>query len=117
MNRVALSGDQVLASSLYQQARKTGYYIFNIRWMCRDNKDSREEIEFDAGFEDAVSAETFKCDVVKRGVTDSKTGDMEVKVLAPSEKRALLLKLEVAAFKVFDKLNDELKKKTKKKSV
>ena len=112
VNNLALTGDQVLATELYQDAAASGYYICNICWSCLDKKDSRTHIECVAGFSDPIKADQFTFDVVRRWQYTLESEDREEHIpITPSEKRQLNGLLEATAFKTFEAIKKEMSKK------
>ena len=98
VNKVSLDGEQVIATDLYQQAAKTGYFITSICWSCIDEKDSRYHIDCEAGFTDPVKADQFSFDVVRKWQFGTDERERQVTVaMTASERRALTDRLEAAA--------------------
>lgn len=111
VNKMALSGEQVLAADLYNQAATTGYYICNISWSCVNQKDSRFHIDCEAGFSDPVKADQFTYDVVRKWRYKPENPDSEENVkMTASEQRGLSDLVEEAAFRAFEKISKPSKK-------
>jgi hypothetical protein len=111
VNKVSLSGDQVLADKLYQMAEKSGYFISNICWSCTDAKDPREGIDCVAGFKDPIEADEFTFDVARKWKYKADAPDEEETVgMNEAEQRALNRKLEAASLKAFSKITNAQKK-------
>lgn len=98
VNKVSLDGEQVIATDLYQQAAKTGYFITSICWSCIDEKDSRYHIDCEAGFSDPVKADQFSFDVVRKWQYSSDVRERPENVaMTASERRSLTDIVEAAA--------------------
>ena len=109
INNLALTGEQILATDLYQEVTASGYYVCNICWSCVDKKDSRTHIDCEAGFSDPIKADQFTFDVVRRWQykLESPTTEEPLPIL-PSEKRQLNGLLEGAAFQSFEAIKKEM---------
>lgn len=110
VNKVSLDGEQVIATDLYQQAAKTGYFITSICWSCIDEKDSRFHIDCEAGFHDPIKADQFSFDVARKWQfsTDGRERQENV-ALTASERRTLTDMVEAAAVKSLKTVSEEYK--------
>lgn len=108
VNKVSLDGEQVIATDLYQQAAKTGYFITSIFWSCIDEKDARYHIDCEAGFNEPIKADQFSFDVVRRWQfsTDGRERQEGVAMTA-AERRSLTDLLEAAAVTSLKKVMEE----------
>ncbi len=108
VNKVSLDGEQVIATDLYQQAAKTGYFITSICWSCIDEKDSRYHIDCEAGFSEPVKADQFSFDVVRKWQfsTDGRERQEGIAMTA-AERRSLTDLLEAAAVKSLKAVSEE----------
>jgi hypothetical protein len=107
VNRVSLSGEQVLADELYRIVDKSGYYISNICWTCSNVKDPRLNIDCSAGFKDAVAADEFAFDVVRPWRYKPEAPDeSETLHISQAERRELTRLLEAASIKAFTAISN-----------
>ena len=105
VSRMALSGEQVLSTDIYQQAVQQGYYISRISWSCQDAKDSQQHIDCEAGFTDPVAADDFTFDVHRRWRDDRDAPvHGHTMHMTDDEKRSLTGLLEATAFKSFERI-------------
>ena len=109
INKVALTGEQVLSSEIYQQAAKSGYYISGITWSCINVADSRYHLDLEAGFVDAAKADQFSFDVSRqwRYKPDKPEVQESVPMIA-SEKRKYTGMIEASALRSYHKIMQEL---------
>lgn len=61
---VALHGEQLLQSRVYQDLRKRGYFITSVRWKAKLNVDPYSLVEFDAAFGDVAEGGRFRFSVL-----------------------------------------------------
>jgi len=105
VNKVALSGDQVLADALYQKASETGYYIWSIAWTCKNIADNRFHIDCVAAFSDSIKADQLTWDVVRKWQYKPEDPDVEELVkMTDQERRQLVALVEEAAFRAYAKV-------------
>lgn len=108
VHKVALDGEQVIATDLYQQAAKTGYFITNISWSCIDEKDSRFHIDCEAGFAEPINADQFTFDVVRKWQYSIDGTERQENVsLTAVERRSLTDLVEQAAVKSLKSVSEE----------
>lgn len=102
VRRVALHGENLLQSSVYQDLRKRGYYITSVRWRARLTVDPYPVVEFDASFDDAAVGGRFRFSVLG-WFPPTKTGAFR-KVIAPlpdDRKRDFLHALDVRSIALY----------------
>ena len=105
INRVALSGEQVLSSDLYQQAIQTGYYISGITWSCISQADARHHLDLEVGFIDPVKADQFTFDVIRQWRYKPERPDTKETVKMTEHERGLYTGvLEEAALRAYKKI-------------
>jgi hypothetical protein len=63
VENVALSGENLVASEMYQELKAKGFYITSVTWRARQDVDPYAKVEFDAGFEDRQAAKRFRYSV------------------------------------------------------
>lgn len=100
VRNVALAGDNLVASPMYQELKAAGFFITSITWRAKQNTSPYAIVEFDAGFEDRLAARKFRYSV--RGVLRFNSGKY-TKNLRPAEdgeKADLLAMVETTARKV-----------------
>ena len=97
---VALNGESLLASPLYQGLQKRGFFLTSITWQSKRNVLPFQIVEFDAAFDDPAHGREFKYAV--RGWATQKGGDYikNFKVVPPEEKKVLLGLIENTAMTV-----------------
>jgi hypothetical protein len=97
---VALNGESLLASPLYQGLQKRGFFLTSITWQSKRNVLPFQIVEFDAAFDDPAHGREFKYAV--RGWATQKGGDYikNFKVVPPEEKKVLLGIIENTAMTV-----------------
>ncbi len=97
---VALNGESLLASPLYQSLQKRGFFLTSITWRSKRNALPFQIVEFDAAFDDPAHGREFKYAV--RGWATQKGGDYvkNFKVVPPEEKKVLLGLIEKTAMTV-----------------
>jgi hypothetical protein len=97
---VALNGESLLASPLYQSLQNRGFFLTSITWRSKRNTLPFQIVEFDAAFDDPEHGREFKYAV--RGWATQKGGDYikNFKVVPPEEKKVLLGLIEKTAMAV-----------------
>jgi hypothetical protein len=100
VENVALSGENLVASEMYQELKQKGFYITSITWRARQDVDPYSKIEFDAGFEDRQAAKRFRYSV--HGALRFKNGKYtkNLRHVEDAEKAVLLGMIEETARKV-----------------
>lgn len=100
VENVALTGENLVASEMYQDLKTKGFYITSITWRARQDVDPYAMAEFDAGFEDKQAAKRFRYSV--HGVLRFKNGKYtkNIRPVEDGEKAALLSMIEQTARKV-----------------
>lgn len=59
----AFQGHSLLSSELYQKMREMGYYVYRMQWSSIETDSSGRLMEFEAGFENPILANSFHYDV------------------------------------------------------
>src|SRR5271157_1069796 len=97
---VALNGESLLASPLYQGLQRRGFFLTSITWQSKRNSLPFQIVEFDAAFDEPAQGREFKYAV--RGWATQKGGDYtkNFKVVPPEEKKVLLGLIEDTAMTV-----------------
>ncbi|RQP23071.1 hypothetical protein DZC73_18265 [Albitalea terrae] len=100
VENVALSGENLVASEMYQELKAKGFYITSVTWRARQDVDPYAKVEFDAGFEDRQAAKRFRYSV--HGALRFKNGKYtkNLRHVEDAEKAALLGMIEQTARKV-----------------
>lgn len=107
VENVALSGENLVASEMYQELKEKGFFITSITWRARQSVDPYSMVEFDAGFEDRQAAKGFRYSV--RGALRLKHGayTKNLRHVEDAEKAQLLTMIEETARKVLAQLLTE----------
>lgn len=100
VENVALTGENLVASEMYQDLRKKGFYITSITWRARQSVEPYSIIEFDAGFEDKKEAKKFRYSVHGALRYKSGTYNKNIRPVGDDERARLLDMIETAARKV-----------------
>jgi len=105
---VALNGESLLASPLYQGLQKRGFFLTSITWRSKRNNLPFQIVEFDAAFDDPAHGREFKYAV--RGWATQKEGDYikNFKVVPPEDKKVLLGLIENTAMTVQREIKAEI---------
>jgi hypothetical protein len=100
VENVALSGENLVASEMYQDLKAKGFYITSVTWRARQDVNPYTKVEFDAGFEDRQAAKRFRYSV--HGVLRFKNGKYtkNLRHVEDAEKATLLGMIEQTARKV-----------------
>jgi hypothetical protein len=102
VKHAVLYGDSLLKSEFYLELKASGYYIGSIKWTATEVGGDRRQVEFFAGFKDAIEARDFVFDV-RRICKRDKTGDYDTGERPNAlEKPALLRLVEAAAYLAMD---------------
>ena len=104
---VALNGESLLSSPLYQGLQQRGFFLTSITWRSKRNVLPFQIVEFDAAFDDPANGREFKYAV--RGWATQKGGDYvkNNKVVPPDEKKVLLGLIENTAMAVQREIKTE----------
>ncbi|WP_412473022.1 hypothetical protein [Burkholderia stabilis] len=107
VENVALTGENLVASEMYQELKNEGFFITSITWRSRQLVDPYAIVEFDAGFEDRQAAKKFRYSV--HGALRFKNGSYtkNIRPVEDAEKARLLGMIEDAARKVLASLLEE----------
>lgn len=111
VRRVALHGENLLQSSVYQDLRKRGYFITSVRWKAKLTVEPYSLVEFDASFDDIAVGGRFRFSVLG-WFPPTRTGAFR-KVIAPlpdERKRTFLHALDNRSIALYRAaLNDKTK--------
>ncbi|MDN8039280.1 hypothetical protein [Burkholderia vietnamiensis] len=104
VENVALTGENLVASEMYQELKEKGFFITSITWRARQTVDPYSIVEFDAGFEDKQAAKRFRYSV--HGALRFKNGSYtkHIRPIDDVEKAQLLDMIEGTARKVLAEL-------------
>jgi len=97
VENVALSGDNLVASEMYQDLKSKGFFITSITWRARQSVSPYAIIECDAGFEDRQAGRKFRYSI--HGALRFKNGSYtkNIRPVEEGEKAELLEKIERTA--------------------
>lgn len=104
VKHIALSGENLMASPIYQDLKDRGYFITSITWRCKQTAEPYTVMQFEAGFEDRQQAKKFRYGIT--GALRHQNGAY-TKTLRPvtaSEKEGLFDVIEEAARSVLNEL-------------
>jgi len=107
VHQVALSGQSLLASGVYQELRERGFFITSIVWDARQS-ESLSDFQFEAAFDEPRAGTGFRYNV--RGVRRHEGGGQYTKTLRPVEKDEKFFLFEIlenTASKIRDELTAE----------
>lgn len=104
VDNVALTGENLVASEMYQELKAKGFFITSITWRARQKVDPYTIIECDAGFEDRQAGKKFRYSV--HGALSFKNGryTKNIRPVGDDEKAQLLAMIEQTARGVLAKL-------------
>ena len=97
VENVALSGENLVASGMYQDLKAKGFFITSITWRAKQVVHPFAIVEFDAGFEDRQAGKKFRYSV--HGALRFKNGSYtkNIRPVEDGQKAALLAMLESTA--------------------
>lgn len=97
VENVALSGENLVASGMYQDLKAKGFFITSITWRAKQAVHPFAIVEFDAGFEDRQAGKKFRYSV--HGALRFKNGSYtkNIRPVEDAEKSALLALIENTA--------------------
>lgn len=104
VENVALSGDNLVASEMYQELKAKGFFITSVTWRARQSVSPLAIIECDAGFEDRQAGKRFRYSV--HGALRFKNGSYtkNIRPVTDDEKAAILAMIEQRARAVLAEL-------------
>lgn len=104
VENVALSGENLVASEMYQELKAKGFFITSITWRAKQNVVPYAIIECDAGFEDRQAGKKFRYSV--HGSLKFKNGKYtkNIRPVEDAEKAVLLATIERTARSVLAQL-------------
>ncbi len=106
VRKIALSGENILLSTQYQQLAKDGFFISKSIWTSVEVTGKGRIFEFEAEFKDAENASNFAYNI--RGMYDrDKDGELAKvrSAINEMEREQLKSRLEDAAYESVDKVN------------
>jgi hypothetical protein len=104
VENVALSGENLVASEMYQELKDKGFFITSITWRAKQKGHPYAIIECDAGFEDRQAGKKFRYSV--HGALKFKNGayTKNIRPVSEAEKSSLLAMIETTARAVLAQL-------------
>ena len=104
VENVALSGENLVASEMYQELKAKGFVIMSITWRAKQNVHPYSIIQCDAGFEDRQAGKKFRYSV--HGALKFKNGahTKNIRPVSEAEKPTLLAMIEKTARTVLAQL-------------
>lgn len=112
VKNVALTGENLEASPLYQQLKEKGFFITSITWRAKQSVSPYTIIECDAGFEDGLEGRNFRYSI--RGALRFKNTAYAktLKAVEGAEREGILNLMEKAARSVLNSLIEAAEAKT-----
>ena len=107
VENVALSGENLVASEMYQELKDKGFFITSITWRAKQKTAPHLIIECDAGFEDRQAGKKFRYSI--HGALKFKNGayTKNIRPVSDADKATLLAMIEKTARTVLAHLLDE----------
>lgn len=107
VENVALSGENLVASEMYQELKEKGFFITSITWRAKQKVVPYAIIECDAGFEDRQAGKKFRYSI--HGALKLKNGKYtkNIRPVEDAEKADLLAMIERTARSVLAQLQAE----------
>lgn len=107
VENVALSGENLVASDMYQELKSKGFFITSITWRAKQNVYPYAIIECDAGFEDRQGGKKFRYSI--HGALKFKSGvyTKNIRPVSEQDRSILLALIEKTARAVLDQLLTE----------
>ena len=104
VENVALSGDNLVASEMFQELKAKGFFITSVTWRAKQNLVPHAIIECDAGFEDRQAGKKFSYSI--HGSLKFKNGKYtkNIRPVEDTEKADLLAMIERTARSVLAQL-------------
>jgi len=108
VENVALSGENLVASEMYQELKDKGFFITSITWRAKQNVFPYSIVECDAGFEDRQAGKKFRYSI--HGALKFKNGTYtkNIRPVSEAEKATLLAIIERSARTVLEQLLAEV---------
>jgi hypothetical protein len=107
INKVAFTGDQVLATELYSKAADSGYYIAGIHWTCVSTTDPRVHIDCEAALVDPPEGEPFSFDLVREWKNKPEDPDEgETSAITTEQRRRYESLIEAAAYSALEAVTE-----------
>jgi hypothetical protein len=108
VKHAVLTGDSLLNSEFYLDLRNSGYYIGNIVWTASETGGDQRQVEFYAGFKDAILATDFVFDIRRIAKRDKDGNYGKAERHQPVDRPRLLKLLESAAYESLERLEKSL---------
>ena len=107
-----LTGQALTASDLYQRLGESGFFISGISWTASETAGEGRLIEYEAGFDDPVSADGYNFGVKKIYRRRDTGSGVKKEGSNPTifERRALNKTLEEGSYKALASLKAEITK-------
>jgi hypothetical protein len=104
VENVALSGENLVASEMYQELKEKGFFITSITWRAKQKVHPYAIIQCDAGFEDRQAGKKFRYSI--HGALKFKNGKYtkNIRPVPDAEKSELLAIIERTARKSLEEL-------------
>ncbi len=105
----ALQGHSLLTTELYQKMQEMGYYVYRMQWSSIETDSSGRLMEFEAGFENPILANSFHYDV-KRVIPneqDKTAGLTQLEVTNRQRDRVRRLLVD-AAYKALEEIRTSI---------
>lgn len=106
VKNVALSGDNLVASEMYQDLKEKGFFITSITWRAKQKVAPFSIVEFDAGFEDGQAGKKFRYSIHGELRFNNGKYTKNIRPVEDSSKSELLAMIERTARTVLAELLD-----------
>jgi hypothetical protein len=105
INKVAFTGEQILATELYSKAAESGYYIAAIHWTCISQSDPRVHIDCEAALVDPAEGEPFSFDLIREWQNKPEDPDEgETSSITMEQRRNYESLIETAAYNAIQEI-------------
>lgn len=106
----AFQGHSLLSSELYQKMREMGYYVYRMQWSSIETDSSDRLMEFEAGFENPILANSFHYDVKRILPNDKDKIDGLTILEVTNRERSRVRRLLVdAAYKALEEIRTSIR--------
>lgn len=106
----ALQGHGLLTSELYQKMREMGYFVYRMQWSSVETDSSGRLMEFEAGFENPVLANSFHYDVKRVLPNEKDKTDGLTQLEVTNRERGRIRRLLVdAAYKALEEIRTAIR--------
>lgn len=101
----AFQGHSLLTTELYQKMLDMGYYVYRMQWSSLETESSGRVMEFDAGFENPIQANSFHYDVKKVSLNEQdKTAGLTQLEVTNRERDRIRRIIVDAAYKALEEI-------------